>query len=185
MKRLVWKAACAISVMGCALVLGCGDDSSSTSPQENVGSSSSFVEGQGTSAGENLGSSAADNLGSSGSQAPVAESSAGVESSSSAAAQMSLCLITVSTKTGYENIAVTWGSATICLPLENCDTSAVITGYPDCYDGRATVDGCSTGMHAEVVDECDSNELPSSCETPNGTAYKKGRFNVGCEDMLR
>lgn len=186
MKRLVWNAACAISVMGCALVLGCGDDSSSTSPQENVGSSSSFAEWQGSSAGENLGLSAADDLGSSGSQpSDAASSSSVVESSSAAAKPSQLCKISMATETGYPNVAVISAFTTICLPLDNCDTSAVNTGYDHCIDGRATVDGCAASIRAEVVESCDGISDEPTCEIPNGPVYIKGRFNTNCSNVLR
>ena len=176
MKSLSGILAFAITVAGCALVLGCGDNSSSASPQEDtLPASSAVVDGLGLSSEGLLLSSA--------SFAPEELSSAEVESSSSAAVPKSLCRISISTKSGYESIAMIWSSASLCLPLENCDTLAVNTGYADCYEGRATVEGCSLGMTAEVVEDC-GEEFDRSCETPNGTIYMKGRFNIDCQDVL-
>lgn len=175
MKRMTWNVVCAASVLACALIAACGDDSS-TSPQEtNVQSSSSVS--------DNPNSNALDVSSSSGPVSSAMLSSA-VESSSSKALPTTLCLITMKTMTGYYPKAYTKGTTKLCLPLENCDLSSVNMGFTKCYGETATVEGCYTEASAEVVDACDKS-LDETCETQNGTAYIFGRFNVSCGSILR
>lgn len=181
MKRVAWNVLSFIPVAACALILACGDDSSSTSPQEDVSASSSSIAGiSGLSSDALQSSSAGNDL----SSAETELSSTVIESSSAAAVPTQLCKISYVTETGYPNIAVTTAFSWICAPLENCDTSAVNTGYSQCYEGRATVDGCMSSIKAEVVESCGEN-LEPACETPNGPVYMNGGRKADCSKILR
>lgn len=182
MKRVAWNVLSFIPVAACALILACGDDSSSTSPQEDVSASSSSIAGiSGLSSDALQSSSAGNDL----SSAETGLSSAVIESSSAAAVPTQLCKISYVTQTGFPNVAVISAFTSICLPLENCDTSAVNTGYDRCYEGLATEEGCYSSMNAEVVESCDDVSDEPACEIPNGPVYIKGRFKADCSDILR
>jgi len=173
MKRVIWNVLSFIPAIACIIILACGDDSSSTSPQEDVPVSSSI-------AGAPALSSDALPL----SSAVTGISSAVIESSSSLAMPTQLCMITLVTETGYPNIAVTTGFPWICAPMANCDTSSVNTGFSQCNDGRATVEGCISSAEAEVVESC-GDDLEPTCETPNGPVYMRGRIIADCSEILR
>ena len=111
MNKWIKNFACAISVMGCAFVLGCDDDSSTVSPRPDDIPASSVID-DGTSSAVNPGSS-------------DALSSAVVESSSSVSVPSKFCLFSMVTKTGYYPMVVTTGVTSICLPLAECDTSLI------------------------------------------------------------
>lgn len=190
MNKIVLNIGCALtaSLLACCFFVGCGDDGSSASNVEDPVSSSSSVENLSQS-GDAL--SSADALSGPSSAGALtgpssAESSSSVVESSAAAAKPSqLCKISMATETGYPNVAVISAFTTICLPLDNCDTSAVNTGYDRCIDGRATVDGCAASIRAEVVESCDGISDEPTCEIPNGPVYIKGRFKADCPDILR
>lgn len=174
MKKWVRNFACVISITGCVLVFGCGDDSSSVAPsQDPASTSSSAVEG----------SSAVVAPGSSGALSSVTLSSAVIESSSSVAAPAKFCNFSMVTKTGYYPMAVTTGVTSICLPLANCDTSLINLGFAHCYEEQATVEGCFANVTVNEVEECEPKE--KSCESSNGTIYISGRFSMNCSSILR
>jgi len=89
----------------------------------------------------------------------------------------------MTTHTGYYPMAVTTGVTSICLPLASCDTSLINLGFAQCYEDHATVEGCFSKVAITEVEECDVQE--KSCETPNGTAYIYGRFNMNCGNIVR
>lgn len=190
MNKIVLNIGCALtaSLLACCFFVGCGDDGSSASNVEDAVSSSSSVENLSLS-GDAL--SSADALSGPSSAGALtgpssAESSSSVVESSAAAAKPSqLCKISMATETGYPNVAVISAFTTICLPLDNCDTSAVNTGYDRCYEGLATEEGCYSSMNAEVVESCDGISDEPACEIPNGPVYIKGRFKADCPDILR
>lgn len=190
MNKNLSNIGCALtaSLLACCFFVGCGDDGSSASNVDDSVSSSSSVENLSLS-GDAL--SSADALSGPSSAGTLtgpssAESSSSVVESSAAAAKPSqLCKISMATETGYPNVAVISAFTTICLPLDNCDTSAVNTGYEHCIDGRATVDGCAASIRAEVVESCDGISDEPTCEIPNGPVYIKGRFNTNCSNVLR
>ena len=176
MKKWVRNFACAISITGCVLVFGCGDDSSSVAPsQDSTPASSAVTDG--------LGSSAVVTSGSSDAISSVTLSSAVVESSSSVAAPTKLCNFAMTTHTGYYPMAVTTGVTSICLPLASCDTTLINLGFAKCYEEQATVEGCFTDVKITEVEEC--AEQDKTCVTPNGTAYIYGRFNMNCSNIVR
>lgn len=176
MKKWVRNFACAISITGCVLVFGCGDDSSSVAPSQGSAPTSSAVT-------DGLGSSAVVTSGSSDAHSSVTLSSAVVESSSSVAAPTKLCHFAMTTHTGYYPMAVTTGVTSICLPLASCDTSLINLGFAQCYEDHATVEGCFSNVTVTEVEECEVQE--KSCETPNGTAYIYGRFSMNCSSIPR
>ena len=169
MKKWVRNFACAVSVMGCAFVLGCDDDSSSVSPRPDDVPLSSAID-DGNSSAVNPESS-------------DALSSEIAESSSSAAAPSKFCHFAMTTKTGYYPMAVTTGVTSICLPLASCDTTLINLGFAKCYEEQATVEGCFTDVKITEVEEC--AEQDKTCVTPNGTAYIHGRFNMNCSNIVR
>ena len=174
MKKWVRNFACAISITGCVLVFGCGDDSSSVAPsQGSAPTSSSAVEGF----------SAVVAPGSSDALSSVTLSSAVVESSSSVAAPTKLCHFAMTTHTGYYPMAVTTGVTSICLPLASCDTSLINLGFAQCYEDHATVEGCFSNVTVTEVEECEPKE--KSCESSNGTIYISGRFSMNCSSIPR
>ena len=174
MKNWVRNFACAISITGCVLVFGCGDDSSSVAPsQGSAPTSSSAVEG----------SSAVVAPGSSDAISSVTLSSAVIESSSSVAAPAKFCNFSMVTKTGYYPMAVTTGVTSICLPLADCDTSLINLGFAHCYEEQATVEGCFANVTVTEVEECEPKE--KSCESSNGTIYISGRFSMNCSSIPR
>ena len=174
MKKWVRNFACAISITGCVLVFGCGDDSSSVAPsQGSAPTSSSAVEG----------SSAVVAPGSSGALSSVTPSSAVIESSSSVAAPAKFCHFAMTTHTGYYPMAVTTGVTSICLPLASCDTSLINLGFAQCYEDHATVEGCFSNVAITEVEECEPKE--KSCESSNGTIYISGRFSMNCSSIPR
>lgn len=174
MKKWVRNFACAISITGCVLVFGCGDDSSSVAPsQDPASTSSSTLEGfSGVVA-----------PGSSDAISSVTLSSAVIESSSSVAAPAKFCNFSMVTKTGYYPMAVTTGVTSICLPLADCDTSLINLGFAHCYEEQATVEGCFANVTVTEVEECEPKE--KSCESSNGTIYISGRFSMNCSSILR
>lgn len=171
MNRNVWNVIRAVSVVTCVLAAGCDDSSSTTAPQETVIPASSAAANSAGSSLENQPLSSS------------AMSSAVEESSSSVALPTTLCKISLVTQTGYYPMAYTIGRPWICLPLENCDVSAVNTGFPECYDGHATVEGCYSEAKAEIVENCD-DDFEDSCETRNGTVYTFGRIKTSCSAIL-
>ncbi len=174
MKKWVRNFACAISITGCVLVFGCGDDSSSVAPsQGSAPTSSSAVEGF----------SAVVAPGSSDALSSVTLSSAVIESSSSVAAPTKLCHFAMTTHTGYYPMAVTTGVTSICLPLASCDTSLINLGFAQCYEDHATVEGCFSNVTVTEVEECEVQE--KSCESSNGTIYISGRFSMNCSSIPR
>ena len=174
MKNWVRNFACAISITGCVLVFGCGDDSSSVAPsQDPASTSSSAVEGF----------SAVVAPGSSGALSSVTLSSSVAESSSSVAAPAKLCHFAMTTHTGYYPMAVTTGVTSICLPLASCDTSLINLGFAQCYEDHATVEGCFSNVTVTEVEECEPKE--KSCESSNGTIYISGRFSMNCSSIPR
>jgi len=174
MKKWVRNFACAISITGCVLVFGCGDDSSSVAPsQDPASTSSSTLEGF----------SAVVAPGSSDAISSVTLSSAVIESSSSVAAPAKFCNFSMVTKTGYYPMAVTTGVTSICLPLADCDTSLINLGFAHCYEEQATVEGCFANVTVTEVEECEPKE--KSCESSNGTIYISGRFSMNCSSILR
>ena len=174
MKKWVRNFACAISITGCVLVFGCGDDSSSVAPsQGSAPTSSSAVEGF----------SAVVAPGSSDAISSVTLSSAVIESSSSVAAPTKLCHFAMTTHTGYYPMAVTTGVTSICLPLASCDTSLINLGFAQCYEDHATVEGCFSNVTVTEVEECEVQE--KSCESSNGTIYISGRFSMNCSSIPR
>ena len=168
MKNWVRNFACAISITGCVLVFGCGDDSSSVAPSQDPASTSS---------------SAVVAPGSSDAISSVTLSSAVVESSSSVAAPTKLCNFAMTTHTGYYPMAVTTGVTSICLPLADCDTSLINLGFAHCYEEQATVEGCFANVTVTEVEECEPKE--KSCESSNGTIYISGRFSMNCSSIPR
>ena len=176
MKKWVRNFACAISITGCVLVFGCGDDSSSVAPsQDSTPASSAVTDG--------LGSSAVVTSGSSDAISSVTLSSAVIESSSSVAAPTKLCHFAMTTHTGYYPMAVTTGVTSICLPLASCDTSLINLGFAQCYEDHATVEGCFSNVTVTEVEECEPKE--KSCESSNGTIYISGRFSMNCSSIPR
>jgi hypothetical protein len=174
MKKWVRNFACAISITGCVLVFGCGDDSSSVAPsQGSAPTSSSAVEGF----------SAVVAPGSSDAISSVTLSSAVIESSSSVAAPAKFCHFAMTTHTGYYPMAVTTGVTSICLPLASCDTSLINLGFAQCYEDHATVEGCFSNVTVTEVEECEPKE--KSCESSNGTIYISGRFSMNCSSIPR
>ena len=174
MKKWVRNFACAISITGCVLVFGCGDDSSSVAPsQGSAPTSSSAVEGF----------SAVVAPGSSDALSSVTLSSAVIESSSSVAAPAKFCHFAMTTHTGYYPMAVTTGVTSICLPLASCDTSLINLGFAQCYEDHATVEGCFSNVAITEVEECEPKE--KSCESSNGTIYISGRFSMNCSSIPR
>lgn len=165
MNKWVRNFACAFSVMGCAFVIGCSDDSSSVAPSQ----------------GPTPGYSAEITPGSS--DASVTPSSAVIESSSSVAAPAKFCNFSMVTKTGYYPMAVTTGVTSICLPLADCDTSLINLGFAHCYEEQATVEGCFANVTVTEVEECEPKE--KSCESSNGTIYISGRFSMNCSSIPR
>lgn len=174
MRKWVRNFACAISITGCVLVFGCGDDSSSVAPsQDPASTSSSTLEGF----------SAVVAPGSSDAISSVTLSSAVIESSSSVAAPAKFCNFSMVTKTGYYPMAVTTGVTSICLPLADCDTSLINLGFAHCYEEQATVEGCFANVTVTEVEECEPKE--KSCESSNGTIYISGRFSMNCSSIPR
>ena len=167
MNKWVRNFAYAFSVMGCAFVIGCGDDSSSVAPSQ----------------GPTPGYSAETASGSSDALSSATSSSAVVESSSSVAAPAKYCNFSMVTKTGYYPMAVTTGVTSICLPLADCDTSLINLGFAHCYEEQATVEGCYTNVTVTEVEECEPKE--KSCESRNGTIYISGRFSMNCGNIVR
>lgn len=176
MKKWVRNFACAISITGCVLVFGCGDDSSSVAPSQDSTQVSSAVT-------DGLGSSAVVTSGSSDAISSVTLSSAVIESSSSVAAPAKFCNFSMVTKTGYYPMAVTTGVTSICLPLADCDTSLINLGFAHCYEEQATVEGCFANVTVTEVEECEPKE--KSCESSNGTIYISGRFSMNCSSIPR
>lgn len=172
-------AALSVFLLASCFFVGCGDDGSSASNVDDAVSSSSSVENLSLS-GEALSSS--DALAG---PSSAESSSSAVESSAAVTKPSQLCKINMVTQTGYPNVAVISAFTSICLPLENCDTSAVNTGYDRCYEGLATEEGCYSSMNAEVVESCDDVSDEPACEIPNGSVYIKGRFKADCSDILR
>lgn len=169
MKNWVRIFACAVSVMGCAFVLGCDDDSSSVAPRPDDIPASSAID-VGTSSAVNPGSS-------------DAISSAVVESSSSVSVPSKFCHFSMVTKTGYYPMVVTTGVTSICLPLAECDTSLINLGFAYCYEEQATPEGCFTEVTVTEKDVCEEQE--KTCDTPNGTAQIFGRFSMSCSNIVR
>ena len=181
-------AALSVFLLASCFFVGCGDDGSSASNVEDAVSSSSSVEnlsqsGDALSSSDALsGPSSADALAG---PSSAESSSSAVESSAAVTKPSQLCKINMVTQTGFPNVAVISAFTSICLPLENCDTSAVNTGYDRCYEGLATEEGCYSSMNAEVVESCDDVSDEPACEIPNGPVYIKGRFKVDCSHILR
>ena len=161
---------CALAVVACVVCIGC-DSSTSSNAEDVVASSSSVADNLSMPA--SVSSSSAETL-----------SSSAVESSSSVAVPTTLCKISVVTQTGYYPMAYTIGKTWICAPLENCDVSAVNTGFAKCLDGHATVEGCYSEAKAEVVEKCD-DDFEESCETRNGMVYTFGRLKNSCSLLVR
>ena len=166
-----------VALLAGSLLAACDDDSSTAPNTDNAAlSSSTEVTPQ---PGDALYSSEAFPGISSAEMSSAVE-----ESSSSEALPTTLCKFTLVTQTGYYPMAIITGVTTLCLPMAECDTSALNMWMDQCYEDHATVEGCYSSFKAEAVEDC-GDSYSETCETRNGTAYISGRFKGDCGLIVR
>lgn len=159
------------------LLAACDDDSTTAPNTDGVGLSSS-AEAIPQSSDALYSSEALQGISS------AEMSSAVEESSSSEALPTTLCKFTLVTQTGYYPMAIITGVTTLCLPMAECDSSALNMWMDQCYEDHATVEGCYSSFKAEIVEDC-GDSYSETCETRNGTAYISGRFKGNCSLIVR